>query len=412
MKNIYLKNILGLTIALLTLASCNEDDLQNASTMVPTEPTGSVSLGFSNPTTIIEGDETFDFTVSLSETQIVDVKVFLSQTGGTATEGEDFTMPGSILIPANTLSATGTITILSDELAEGPETAIITIGSGNQTANASFTSTTVTFNILNLASGDLATGLSWEASEPVFDESGNEIDPTDLADLRFLLTDVPYTTIIDGADGGAFETLVITEDTPDGEYYLVADFFAAADFSRDLDLTVTLAQAGVSEEETYFFPAALNTDLTCAASNVILVKLTKTGSTYDVEYVGESSAFTQDISGTYDVVSNGVAQDSGPVNNPLVNFASTATITDNGDGTFTLSDGWAGVYIDWYSIYGNTEPEPQVLTVDVCAGISASWTDIFGGGQTLTGTVNTDGTLTIRIDNVYGDFVDAVYTPQ
>ncbi len=185
MKNIYLKNILGLTIALLTLASCNEDDLQNASTMVPTEPTGSVSLDFSNPTTLIEGDESFDFTVSLSETQIVDVKVFLSQTGGTATEGEDFTMPGSILIPANTLSATGTITILSDELAEGPETAIITIGSGNQTANASFTSTTVTFNILNLASGDLAAGLSWEASEPVFDSSGNEIDPTDLADFVF-----------------------------------------------------------------------------------------------------------------------------------------------------------------------------------------------------------------------------------
>lgn len=172
MKNIYLKNILGLTIALLTLASCNEDDLQNASTMVPTEPTGSVSLDFSNPTTIIEGDENFDFTVSLSETQIVDVKVFLSQTGGTATEGEDFTMPGSILIPANTLSATGTITILSDDLAEGPETAIITIGSGNQTANASFTSTTVTFNILNLASGDLAVGMSWEVSEPVFDFPG------------------------------------------------------------------------------------------------------------------------------------------------------------------------------------------------------------------------------------------------
>jgi len=79
MKNIYLKNILGLMIALLTLASCNEDDLQNASTMVPTEPTGSVSLDFSNPTTLIEGDESFDFTVSLSETQIVDVKVFLSQ---------------------------------------------------------------------------------------------------------------------------------------------------------------------------------------------------------------------------------------------------------------------------------------------------------------------------------------------
>ena len=289
MKNKYLKNILGLTIALLTLAGCDEDDIQNASTMGPTDPTGSVSLDFSNPTTLLEGNENFDFTVSLSETQIVDVKVYLSQTGGTATEGEDFTFPSSILIPANTLSATGTISILEDELAEDAETVVITIGSGNKTANAAFTSTTVTINILNLISGDLAASLAWEASEPVFDSSGNEISPTDIADLRFLLTDVPYTTIVDAADGGSFETLVISESTPDGEYYLVADFFAAdEDVSTDLDLEVELSQLGINDGKTYNFPAALNTDLTCSASFAILLKLTKTGGVYVVEEIGQT----------------------------------------------------------------------------------------------------------------------------
>ncbi|QWX82947.1 hypothetical protein H0I23_10790 [Cellulophaga sp. HaHaR_3_176] len=304
MKNKFLKYTLGLAITAFTLVSCDDDQNVDQSTLVPTDPTVSVALSFENSTTLIEQNIDYTFTVSLSEPQIVDVKVYLSQTGGDATLGEDYDMPDSVIIPANSNSTTGVISILEDDVIEDLETAVITIGAGVRTANATVNSTTVTFNIANLTTGDLMANLSWAASEIATNSFGEEIEATDLADLRLLVTDAPYTTIIESEDGAGFETLTLGADTPDGEYYVVADFFQASDIVRDLDLTLSIDQIGVINGQSFTFPAALNTGSTCSAVYAILVKVIKSGNTYEIEEVGQTvtatdlSAFVGTWSGT------------------------------------------------------------------------------------------------------------------
>jgi len=117
-----------------------------------------------------------------------------------------------------------------------------------------------------------------------------------------------------------------------------------------------------------------------------------------------------DLGGNYTVVSSGFSTDGGPVNNPLVNFSYDIVLTDNGGGSYSISDGVAGVYIDWYSIYGYTFETVGNFT-DVCGSLSGSWVEAFGCQVDLTGTDNGDGTLTIQWINCFGDEVtEAIYT--
>ncbi len=116
-----------------------------------------------------------------------------------------------------------------------------------------------------------------------------------------------------------------------------------------------------------------------------------------------------DLAGVYNVVTNGASTEPGIPE--AVDFPYTVTLTDNGGGNYTISDGVAGVYIFWYTGFGYTFETNGSFT-DICGDLSGSWVESFGCQIDLTGTVNEDGTLTIRWDNCFGDFGDAVYTPQ
>ncbi|PIF00764.1 MAG: hypothetical protein CR994_03665 [Maribacter sp.] len=118
------------------------------------------------------------------------------------------------------------------------------------------------------------------------------------------------------------------------------------------------------------------------------------------------------LGGNYRVVSSGTSTDGGPVNNPLVDFAYDVVLTDEGGGTYSISDGVAGVYQDWYCApYGYCFETAGTMT-DICGNLSGTWSEAFGCEINLTGTVNADGTLTIHWENCFGDSADAVYTPQ
>jgi len=294
MKNKFLK--IGLVLGIFAfIVSCNEDDALGDSTLTAKSPSLSVTLDFANTQTLIEEDKTYGFTVSISEPQIVNVVVKLSQTGGTATKGADFDFPSEVVIGKGTTSASGVITILSDALIEETEQAIITVATGKEANVQAINSETVTFNIENLVEGDLMVGLSWHASSLVTDNGGNEIDPTALADLRLLITDVPFTTILDGSDGGSFESYTLSSATPDGEYFVVADYYSAMNIPANLDLNVTFDQVGVINGQSFDFAAALNTAASCEAAHFILAKITKSGESYTLAPVGEHS--TRDLSG-------------------------------------------------------------------------------------------------------------------
>lgn len=288
MKKRFLKIAMALIVLLLVMA-CNEDDLTGASTIKATNPSLSVTLDFANSQSLVEQEATYGFTVTLSEPQIVDTRIYLTQTGGTATNGEDFSMPSSVTIQKGATSVSDLITLHADELIEDTETATITIATGLESNVSSISSQTVSFTIMNLEEADLAVGMSWSTSKTITDNYGNEIDAYDAGDLRLLLTDVPYTAVLDNADGGSAESYVLSGAAPDGEYYIVADFYAATDIPVDLDITLTFDQVGIINGQTHNFSAALNTTDACPDLYYIMAKVTKSGSSYSIEEVGQKS---------------------------------------------------------------------------------------------------------------------------
>ncbi|CAM4346757.1 hypothetical protein [Gillisia hiemivivida] len=138
--------------------------------------------------------------------------------------------------------------------------------------------------------------------------------------------------------------------------------------------------------------------------------------------VGSKSTFTlsifkqcdSDLAGVYTAVSSGESTDSAPVNNPIEDFTYTVTISkvEGSELEYTISDGVAGLYIEWYgAAYGYTF-ETEGNFQDVCGSLSGSWVEGFGSTINLTGTVNDDGTLTISWVNGFGDSATAIYTRQ
>jgi hypothetical protein len=292
MKNILSKIALTLSVFAL-IVSCNEDDFTGDSVLEATSPSLSVELGFANTETLVEQAASYPFTVRLSAVQVADVRVYLTQTGGTATAGEDFVFPASVTIPRGATSASGSIDILADDIPEDTETATLKIATGLEANVSAINSQTVTFNIQNLTEGDLAVGMSWAPSATVTDNFGNEISATSLADLRLLISSTPDNSgDIDEADGAGFESLTLDSGLADGDYYVVADFYdAISDIPVGLDITIQFDQVGVINHQTHDFAAALNTTDLCADLFVVLAKVTKTGNTYAFEEIGEKSAF-------------------------------------------------------------------------------------------------------------------------
>ncbi|WP_146092104.1 hypothetical protein [Polaribacter filamentus] len=295
MKNKLIK--ISFLFSLFTLLlSCNDnEDYTGDSVLKATSPSLNVTLSFENSQTLVEQEKEYAFTVTISEKQVTDVVIYLEQVSGDATDGVDFSIPLTVTIKKGSLSVSDVIAIHADELIEETETATIQIGTGLEANVQSVSGQTVSFSIANLTDGDLVANMSWAASSAVTDNYGNAIEPYDLADLRLLLTDSPYTQVFDSADGAGAETYILSGDAPDGTYSFVADFYAAmSEISADIDITLTFNQVGSINGQTHSFSAALNTTDSCAGLNYVMATVTKSGNSYSFEEVGEKS--TLDLS--------------------------------------------------------------------------------------------------------------------
>ncbi|MBL7887519.1 MAG: hypothetical protein JNJ52_12280 [Flavobacterium sp.] len=148
---------LSLLFSALLLTSCEKDDFTGDSTLeVATDVVGTISL--TSPLTtsqnVREADEdSFSYTITLNKPQSKDIHISVIQVSGTA-DGDDFEFDNDIVIPAYSLTGSGTITIHNDDLQEGDENFTLKIGNIN-TSNASVPSATVTFVITDCYS-DLA----------------------------------------------------------------------------------------------------------------------------------------------------------------------------------------------------------------------------------------------------------------
>ena len=198
---------------------------------------------------------------------------------------------------------------------------------------------------------NLMIDMTWAASSTVTDNYGNEIGATDLANMRLLITNVPFTGILQEEDGAGFESLAFLGTYPDGEYYIVADFFAANDISINLDFELTFNQVGVINGETHSFPAAVNTTDACVNLHYILAKITKNGQDYTIEKVGEKS--TMDLA---NYVGTWSGEDM---------WGDTeVTTTLNADGVLEIT-GIGVTFMTDADAWGETILEQEILLMDV-----------------------------------------------
>lgn len=125
------------------------------------------------------------------------------------------------------------------------------------------------------------------------------------------------------------------------------------------------------------------------------------------------------IGGDYNSVTTGKSTDT-CCPDETVDLASTVNITANGDGTFTIDDFSAGLYLEWYAVYGVTPdfPLPGTITVTDFSDpennlIAISGSEPFGTSISGTGTYNPcTGDITYTWTNGYDDTGTASLTLQ
>lgn len=217
MKNRLLKITLILSAFVLSLG-CSSDDYTGDSTMTPSNPTLNVTLAFANTQTFVERDDSFPFTVSISEPQIVNVVVYLTASGS-ATEGEDFTYPHSLTIPIGATSASGSIDVFRDSDPELTETVMVQIGTGLESNVSSINGQTVSITLQDYVACNWILEVSdtygdgWNGgmivatSEGVTTEyAAPDVDPGEIVTYEILIADgadYSFTYVSGGGTGGA-----------------------------------------------------------------------------------------------------------------------------------------------------------------------------------------------------------------
>lgn len=235
-------------VLVLGLTACKKkDDFTGASTLKATSPTASKSLQDSY--TMIEKDTIIPFTITLSEPQIVDVKINISVAdGATATEGSDFDFTHSITIPAYSTSGSGEVKIYSDVTVEGDETFTLVLGD-NKTANVNFAPRNVVFTLQNFVASYINVTFDWNNT---VDLDGTEVSLCDSVDMDiyFMDKDTVDTQIYSAASAACPEVFTTNPAWSADDYFFWSNLWEnhvrPASGTIDFPITITVTRPGVS----------------------------------------------------------------------------------------------------------------------------------------------------------------------
>lgn len=120
-----------------------------------------------------------------------------------------------------------------------------------------------------------------------------------------------------------------------------------------------------------------------------------------------------DLGGTYATTTTGTSTDGCCPDETTV--TGEVTLTAEGSGKYTISDWSAGLYLEWYDVYGiTTDIDMTAELVDACGIISLP---AFGEpfGEQVTGSGSLDaatGVITFTWTSGWGDTAEVVLTPK
>lgn len=263
MKNIKIKLfVITMLAGSLFFTSCSDDDATGDSVLeVNPSVTGTVVTEFDSSTalTVYEVDQdTLKYTVTISNPQPVDIHLSVSKLSGSATVDSDFAFDSSVVIPAYSTTATGSIYILNDLTPEGSESFTLQIG-GVNTSNASIPVKTVSVNIENEKSNTLELTFNFNKS---FSIAGTPYNLCGIGyDMDFYLLDSSLndTGNYEAATGACTEVLTLEDDgsLADGIYYIYYDIYDDGGISNvyhdpfDIPISVDYLRGGAISEGTF-----------------------------------------------------------------------------------------------------------------------------------------------------------------
>ncbi len=178
-------------------------------------------------------------------------------------------------------------------------------------------------------------------------------------------------------------------------------------FPSEVTLTISdlLSQAGLTLEEfsagdTWNYSYNLNSN---------------SGKVWDIPAVTQFT-FTcpSDIAGEYSAVTSGQSTD-GCCTAPVADLTSTVTLTEERPGVYVISDFSAGLYFEWYVVYGITGPADTPGKLQhVCSTVSIVETsEPFGTAVTGSGTYDdSNGVITYTWSNGFADMGTVTLTPK
>jgi len=380
-----------------------EDTAANQVTTTISDQTGSDTpptavdttlVSIAGPATVVEGESTTNYTVSLSNAVPTgnSVTVNLSYTG-TATDGTDYTGVASVVIAGGTSSTTFNLATIDDAFADNGETIIIDIDSIVDT-DTSFE------NIIeDTAANQVTTTIS--------DQTGSDNPPG--SEDTVLVSITGPGSVVEG-DVTTNYTVSLGQTVPAGNSVTVNLAYSgtAAD-GTDYNSVASVVIAGGTNSTTFTL-ATIDDLLSEGIENIVIDidSIVDTNSSF--ENIVENTAANQVTTAIADNDSPVLTVDNVTVNEDAGTATFTVTLSLATSNPFTvnyaLTDGTAtGGGVDYTSTGGvlnfaGTAAETQTITVPIT-------NDIFSeGNETFTVSLSASDPLVDDSDTAIGTIVD------
>lgn len=309
MKKIFRYKFLLAAVLMGTFASCTDDD---DITLDTRSDKPLVSLDQTSAS-VTEGESvTFTMTSDRPLSEPMNFKVelvggegsfreFTVDGGGETTISDGAGIIGYLVtMPAYATTHTFTITPDVDLDVEGTETFEIAFTSaGNGRGLVADGSDMITLTVADYVSNDVGLRLTWaqvyaDAFGTLYDgeyTAATGVNPGHYSDFDFDIYVIDTATFDEvsgyaGATGASPEMVTLSEDLPDGEYWLIVDLYSAGPapaqvFEHDISLQVSkFGNWSVTIPLTYLSNHATSAPNGLNGGEVIAAVLTKTGTTY------------------------------------------------------------------------------------------------------------------------------------